>query len=284
MPTRIAVGRARVVREVRAAEPLAERLRAPLTARPPWLTAVLVVQAARRLPGRPVAVVVGGDLDAAPRAAAFLWLRRRGLGTAVTLLGDGVGPVPGGRPHARLLAADDDAAAFLADGIADLLGTLRGTWSLRLAGLPLGDPTARRLAARFRGGALATARTGRLVDELGDEGVARSRDPRELERWLPALLARVPDARSRTFVRSAARVHAAAGRLELAVTQDAGGELRDGLLTLVDGEDRWAWWSTAALAVEMGAPAATLTVPPRRLLPAPDAMRWLRVSGRGAGR
>ena len=57
--TRIAVGRARVAREVRAAAPLMADLRAPVTARGPWLTAVLNAGAARRGGGRPVAVVVG---------------------------------------------------------------------------------------------------------------------------------------------------------------------------------------------------------------------------------
>jgi hypothetical protein len=279
MPARIVVGRAPVVREVRAAEPLAERLRAPLTARSPWLTAVLGTPSA----GRPVAVVVGADPQRPPRAAAFLRLRRRGVRTTVTLLGSGIGPVPGGRPHARLLAVDDNAAALLADAVADLLGGLRGTWSLHLAGLPLGDPTARRLAARFRGGALATSRTERPVDDLGDDGVLRTREPRELERWLPALLERAGGRRERAFLRAAARVHAAAGRLELAVAPRPEGEPR-ALLTLLDGEDRWPWWGTEPLPVEMGTPAATLTVPPRRLLPAPDVTRWLRVSGPGAGR
>jgi hypothetical protein len=52
--TRIVVGRARVVREVRAAAPLMADLRAPITARGPWLTAVLNQGAARRESGRPV--------------------------------------------------------------------------------------------------------------------------------------------------------------------------------------------------------------------------------------
>jgi hypothetical protein len=40
MFTRVTVGRARVVREVRVAAPLMAALRAPVTARVPWLTAV----------------------------------------------------------------------------------------------------------------------------------------------------------------------------------------------------------------------------------------------------
>jgi hypothetical protein len=96
--TRIAVGRARVVREVRAAAPLMADLRAPVTARGPWLTAVLNEGAARRGGGRPVAVVVEPHAQGRPEAVAFLTLRRRGLATVVTVLGDGVDPVPAGRP------------------------------------------------------------------------------------------------------------------------------------------------------------------------------------------
>lgn len=273
MRTRIAVGRAPVGREVRSAAPLAARLRAPLTARAPWLTAVLNAQDAQRRTGGPVAVVVGAP-GRPPVAAAFLRLRRRGAATAVTVLGDGV-PTPPGRPAARLLTADDDAAARLADGIADLLGTLRGPWSLHLAGLPLGDPTARRLATRFPMAHLATGRTTSLVDALDDAGpVVRSRDPLDLERALPALLAQEPDPRARGFLRAAARLHAAAGRLEVAVAAGRPG----GLLTLIDGADRWPWWATPGLPgmrTVRGAPAAALTVPVRSWLPAPDVARRL---------
>ncbi|SOC48908.1 hypothetical protein SAMN05660748_1621 [Blastococcus aggregatus] len=273
MRTRVAVGRDRVVPEVRAATPLARRLRAPVTARAPWLTAVLDVQAARRRAGRPVAVVVGAD-GQPPAAAAFLQLRRRGLTTAVTMLGDGV-PAPPGGPTARLLAADDDASAALAEGVLELLGGLHGPWSLHLAGLPLGDRTARRLAERFPMARMANERTAALVDGLDDVGpVARSTDPRALERVLPALLAQAPDAGARAFLRAAARLHAAAGRLEVAVPAD-----RDGaLLTLLDGPDRRPWWATPGLPgmrSERGAPAAAVTVPARSWLPAPDVARRL---------
>lgn len=273
MRTRVAVGRDRVARELRAAEPLARRLRAPVTARATWLTAVLGAQDAQRRPGRPVAVVVAAD-GQPPSAAAFLQLRRRGPATAVTLLGDGV-PTPPGGPTARLLAADDDAAARLADGVLDLLGTLRGPWSLHLAGLPLGDPTARRLAARFPAARMATGRTAALVDGLDDAGpVTRSRDPRELERVLPLLLAEPADPRARTFLRVAARLHAAAGRLEVAVLPGRSGAL----LTLLDGPGRRPWAATPGLPglrTERGAPAATVTVPARSWLPAPDVARRL---------
>ena len=174
--------------------------------------------------------------------------------------------MPGGRPPARLLARDERAAELLAGGICRLLGTLRGFRRLRLAGLPLGDPTARALAARLRDGVIATTRSEGTVDELDGAGeVVRTRDPRELERWLPALVAREPQARARLFLRSAARLHAAIGQVELAVLPGGDG-LRAGLLTLVDGVDRWPWWGWSdigGLGTAMGAPLVGLTSPAR---------------------
>ncbi|MGY2004914.1 hypothetical protein [Blastococcus sp. SYSU DS1024] len=267
MVTRVAVGRADVVREVRAAEPLAEALAAPLTARAPWLTAVLNHGAASPLPARPAAVVVAGPLDGPPRAAAFLELRRRGAFTQVTVLGQGTRPLPGGRPTARLPARDEAAAGHLADGVLGLLDSLRGPWTLHLSGLPLGDPTARALAARLPTAVLATARSALLVDALDQVGpVERARDQRHLERWLPAFLAAAPDRRARGFLRAAARLHAAVGRLEVAVVAE-GDRLRAGLLTLVDGENRWPWWGVdgdGGPRTEMGAPVSSLSVPARR--------------------
>jgi hypothetical protein len=262
--TRVAIGRARVVREVRAAGPLMAALRAPVTARVPWLTAVLNAGAAHRFSGRPVAVVVEAQRQGRPDAAAFLHLRRRGPATVVTMLGAGTAPVPAGGPAARLLASDEEMAGLLAVGIADLLHSLRRPRQLRLAGLPLGDPTARELAARLPDGVIATARTSRLVDDLDDVGpVMRSRDPRVLERWLPALTARETDPRARDFLRATARLHAAIGQVELAVV--AGGETpRAALLTLVDGADRRPWWGFgegAPLRAELGSPTVSLTDP-----------------------
>lgn len=276
MRIRVSVGRDRVARELLAAAPLARRLRAPVTARAPWLISVLDVRAARRWSGRPVAVVVG-PAGGEPVAAAFLQLRRRGAVTVVTGLGHGV-PAPPGRPAARLLAADDDAAALLAEGIADRVGSLRGPASLALTGLPLGDPTARRLAARFPGARMATARTTRLVDALDAAGpVRRSRDPRDLERALPALLAHEPDPVARDVVRAAARLHAATGELELAVAGRADAPT-GALLTLLDGPAAEPWWATPGLPglhTERGSPSAGLTVAVRSWLPAPDVARRL---------
>jgi hypothetical protein len=269
---RIAVGRARVVREVRAAGPLLAALRAPIPARGPWLTAVLNDGAARLPRARPVAVVVEPHRQGRPEAVAFLSLRRRGLGTTVTLLGQDTAPLPGGLPPFRLPARDDDGADRLAAGVVDLLDSLRGPWTLRLAGLPLGDPTVRALAARLPTALQATSRSYRLVDELDDVGaVVRSRDPRVLERWLPALLEREPHPRSRRFLRAAGRLHATIGQVELAVVAE-GDAVRAGLLTLVDGDLRWPWWGTTdigGLRTELGSPLVGLTVPARGWPPLP---------------
>jgi hypothetical protein len=197
-----------------------------------------------------------------PEAIAFLELRRRGVGTQVRLLGSAVAPFPGGRPPARLPAGDPAVAALLAAG----LDALRGPAAMRLTGLPLGDPTVRALAARLPTAVVANERSQKLVDGLDDVGkVRRSMDPAVLERWLPSLLSRA-DASSRSFLRAAARLHVAIGQLEVAVIAD-GEDLQAGLLTLVDGPDRWPWWGTTSiggLPTEMGAPLVSLTVPARR--------------------
>jgi hypothetical protein len=260
--TRVVTGRADVVRELRAAAPLMASLRAPIPARAPWLTAVLNVSAARPGTGRPVAVVVEPGPGERPDGLALLTARRRGPALELTLLGDGAGPLPPGRPHTRLLARDDDAAARLAAGVLSLVSGRRTPWSLSLSGLPLGDPTSRALGVLRPEAAFATARTSRLVDRLDGLGgpVTRSRDPREVERRLPALLEAQPDARSRSLLRATARLHAAIGQVEVAVAPD-GPRLRAALLTLVDGPDRQPWvgcGDPAALDREMGAPATSL--------------------------
>jgi hypothetical protein len=267
MFTRVAAGRARVVRELRAAGPLMAAVRAPVPARAPWLTAVLNHRSWRSLPSptgaRAVAVVVEAHRQGRPAAAAFLELRRRGPAVTVTLLGQDTAPLPPGGPALRLLAGDPASADHLAAGMQELLGSLRGPWTLRLVGLPLGDPTLRCLAAALPTSAIANERTVRLVDELDSlpAGPKRSRDPRCIERWLPALLDREPDPAARVFLRACGRLHAAIGQLELAVVAE-GDRLRAALLTLDDGTVRWPWWGTTeigGLRTEMGAPLVTLT-------------------------
>jgi hypothetical protein len=193
---RVVTGRADVVRELRAAGPLLAALRAPVTARGPWLTAALALGATGRSPRlRPVAVVVdapGGP--GAPRALATVALRG-GPRLTATLLGDGL-PVPAGTAPARLPAQDDDAAERLATGVLGVLDRVRRPWTLRLAGLPLGDPTLRAIGRLRPEAAFANARSARLVDTLDEAGpVHRTRDPAELEQGLAALLAREPDRR-----------------------------------------------------------------------------------------
>ncbi|SNX98456.1 hypothetical protein SAMN06893097_110240 [Geodermatophilus sabuli] len=255
-----------MVRELRAAGSLQAAVRAPVTARGPWLTTVLNVAAARRrLGARPVAVVVDRDPDrgGGPAALAALVVDGRGLRVGVTLLGDGA-PVPPGDAPARLPVRDDTAATQLAAGLLDRLDRLGRPWTLRLTGLPLGDPTLRALGRLRPEAAFSTARSTRLVDALDEAGaVRRTRDPAELERWLPQLLARQPDRRARLLLRAAARVHAAIGQVELAVLPE-GDRLRAGLLTLVDGADRRPWWGfseVGGLSREMGAPVVSLTLP-----------------------
>jgi hypothetical protein len=258
---RIVTGRTGVVRELRAAGPLLAALHAPVTARAPWLTAALALDAGRVAGPRPVAVVVDPPSGTgAPRALATLVLRG-GPRLAVTLLGDGM-PVPGGAAPARLPARDDAAAERLAAGVLDLLDRVRRPWTLRLAGLPLGDPTLRAIGRRRPEAAFANARSARLVDTLHEAGpVRRTRDPAEVEHRLPALLAAEPDRRVRTALRVATRLHAAIGQVELA-TVAGGDRLAAGLLTLVDGADRRPWWGTpdAGLRSEMGAPLVSLTL------------------------
>jgi hypothetical protein len=261
---RVADGRADVAREIRALAPLMSTLAAPVPARGPWLTAALNVQATRPRT-RPRAVLVERHPQGRPDGAALLSFHRRGPLTAVTLLGAEAGPLPEGRSQNRLYARDDEVAVRLAAGVVDLLDGLRSAWTLRLAGLPMGDPTLRHLAAGMPDASLSTTRSRRLVDELDAVGeVRRSSDPTELERWLPALLARVP-APQRAFVRANARLHAAIGQLEVAVVPGVG-QPAAVLLTLLDRRadvvDRWPWCGSSdvgGLRRELGSPWAALT-------------------------
>ncbi|SEO71025.1 hypothetical protein [Trujillonella endophytica] len=258
MQTRVVGGRNRVAGEVRAAAALMAALGAPVPARAPWLTAVLNARPAHR----PIAVVVEGNAGSRPDGLALLSARRRGAALAVTLLGDGAGVVPPGRPPGRLLARDDDVAARLAAGVLAVVGDRGTPWTLSLAGLPLGDPTSRALGALRPDAAFATARSSRLVDRLDALGppVSRSRAPRDVERVLPGLLAAQPDRRVRAALRATARLHAAIGQVEAAVVGE-GDAMRAALLTLVDGADRQPWVGCGepeAFGREMGAPTTSV--------------------------
>jgi hypothetical protein len=266
VPARVVLGRSGVLHEITAAAPLARDLRAPLTASAPWLTTVLSVQAAHRRPRLLPAAVVVGPEGGAPDAVALLALATGGPVVTATLLGDGL-PVPGGRPAARLPARDDAAAARLAAGVLALLASSRRPWRLHLAGLPMGDPTVRALARLRPDAVVASRRSRRPVDALdGVPGrLVRSTDPRAVDAALPALLAGERP-RTRDLVRAAARLHAAAGRVEVATVTD-GGRQRAGLLTLLDGDppgtDRLPWWGRAdagGLGEQAGAPLVGLTV------------------------
>jgi hypothetical protein len=204
-------------------------------------------------------VVVEDDPLDPPVAAAFLTLHRRGARTTVRLLGQGPAPLPGGRPASRLLARDDAAADRLADGLLELLGNVRGAWSLELRGLPMGDPVVRALAERVPEAVVANVRSSRLLDRLDSCGVpvARGSGPRWIDERLPGVLARERDPQVRQALRVLARWHAAAGELELALAGSEGREPQAALLTLLDGADRWPWWGwsdVGGLGEEPGAP------------------------------
>lgn len=243
----MAEGRETVVREIRALAPLTAGPATPTTARGPWLTAALRAAPAPAPQVRHRAVVVEADPQGRPAGMALLSsvpvLRRGRPVTLVRLLGDGGPPGPPGLAPRRLPAVDPDAAALLADGVADLLAATRGPWELALTGLPMGDPVLAALGARLGTGAVFTTTRSRvLVDGLDAVGpVRRSREPADLERWLPLLLAYRPAGTRRADVRTLARVHAAAGVLEHAVVPGDGGA-RAGLLSLLDGGVRRPWF------------------------------------------
>ena len=251
--TRLAVGRARVVRELRASAPLLAAVRAPVPARAPWLTAVVNSLAAGPTGGLPVAVVVEDPPHEVPVASALLHVRR-GPRTTVRLLGSAAPVLPGGRPAGRLPVRDPAGAERLAEAIVALLAARRGRWRLDLDGLPLGDPTAAALATRLPTAVLGNERSTRLVDDF--DPALRSRDARDVELALPTLLAGEARPRARAFLRAVTRLHAAIGEVEVAQAQDGAV-----LLTLVDGADRWPSRRVPAEAArtEMGAPLVRLT-------------------------
>ena len=126
----------------------------------------------------------------------------------------------------------------------------------------MGDPTSRALGALRPDAAFGNVRSSRLVDRLNSLGgpVTRSRDPHEVERPLPALLAAQPGPDAARTLRATARLHAAIGQVEIAVVTE-GHHLRAALLSLVEGADRQPWVSCGepgAVGREMGAPTSSL--------------------------
>jgi CelD/BcsL family acetyltransferase involved in cellulose biosynthesis len=136
---RLIRGRAQLLRALQAAEDLFEHTRAPVCARALWVSTWLAAVPAVD----PVAVVV----EAGDRLTglACLAVSRRGPLRTVTLAADGPSD------YGWLPARDAASAAALADGVADLLGTVRRPWRLRLSQLPLHDPVAARLLAVLPG-------------------------------------------------------------------------------------------------------------------------------------
>ena len=250
--------------------PLMAALRAPVTARGPWLTAVLNAGAAHRFSGRPVAVVVEAHRQGRPDAAAFLHLRRRGPVDRRHAAGRRHGAGAGGSPPFRLLARDDEMAGLLAAGIADLLRLAAPAPAS--SGWPASRSVTRRRGSSRPGcrtASSATVRTQRLVDDLDDVGpVTRSRDPRVLERWLPGAdrpRARPPGAGLPAGRRPAARRDRSAG---------AGRRRRPGRAAHAGGRRRAAGRGGASgtagrCAPSSGSPAVGLTAPARDWPPVP---------------
>ena len=252
-----------------ALDELLEEAGCPVTARRPWLSAWV-----RCHDLRPVALVVDGP-DGSLRAAALLALRP---GRPTRVLAMGHGP----SDYARLPARDRAAAEDLAHGLASWLGSIGGPWALRIEQLPAGDPVAlaasrllplgrveagdgapavrfgparslrpdqeRRVARKARR-ASNRLRTAGLTPE-----VSLTRDPIEIEAWLPEVLrvraerdrqlVRRTDRRDRTacFFRDVLATLARRGEVELA-TLHLDGRLAAYLVSFLDG-DAYRIWDT----------------------------------------
>jgi CelD/BcsL family acetyltransferase involved in cellulose biosynthesis len=178
---------------------------APVTARLPWL----LTWANHHPAWVPWTITVRRDAGRQLVAAALLATRRRGPVVNVVLLGHGRSD------RAHLPAIDGEASQDLALGIARALRGLRRPWRLKLRQLPAGDPTALELArlvprARLVSGfgspivrfsddrRLPTyasrnyrSQTNHKWNQLTRDGAAPSvlmtRDPAEIERYLPVL-------------------------------------------------------------------------------------------------
>ena len=248
-------------------------LRAPVTARAPWLTAVLNAGAAARSRGPP-----GGG---------------RGRGPAGPAGGGGL-PLPAapGPDDGRLDARRRDRSRCRAGArprgcwpgtrtprtawptaCCDLLGTLRGPWSAaswpacrsvtrRRAPWPPGcpPPSWPTSAAPASSTSSTTRRPGgrrwsaAAIPASSSGGCPRSWPARPIP--APAPSCGPPRGCTPPSARWSWR------------WWPSGGVLRAGLLTLVDGDDRWPWWGTGdvgGLRTEMGAPLVGLTAPGARM-------------------
>jgi CelD/BcsL family acetyltransferase involved in cellulose biosynthesis len=186
-------------------EQLLAATRAPVTARLPWLLTWIDHHPA----WEPWTVTVRRDAGSKLVAAALLATRRHGPVVNVVLLGHG----PSDRAH--LPAMDADASRRLALAIARALRMLRRPWRLHLRQLPAADPTVlelarlvprsrvvsgygsptvrfgddRRLAAytsrNFR--SQANHKWNQLTRDGADPSLLATRDPAEIERYLPVL-------------------------------------------------------------------------------------------------
>ena len=209
----------------------------------PWLTAVLNAGPPAARPSGPVAVVVEAHRPGAPRGGRVPARCAAGAASPSSRCSaTAVGPVPGGRPPARLLARDELPPTLLADGIVDLLGALRRSLAAAAGRAAAGRPDR---AARSLPGCprpcSPTSRSPRLVDELDDVGVVAQHATRRA-RAVAARAAGRGRSAGRRFLRAAARLHAAIGA-------GRGGRVADGpsaaaCSRCVDGADRWPWWGT----------------------------------------
>jgi len=117
-----------------AFDALAQRCRAPITARRPWLEAWIESNRAYR----PVAVYVYED-DQMLAGLALFGVRPRRLGTEVVCLGHKASD------QSRLYAVDDDAARELAIAVTTWLRSLPRPWRMTLAQLPADDSAVKAL-------------------------------------------------------------------------------------------------------------------------------------------
>jgi CelD/BcsL family acetyltransferase involved in cellulose biosynthesis len=244
---------------------------APVTARLPWLS----TWADHHPAWEPWTLTVRRGAGRQLVAAALLATRRQGPVVNVVLLGHG----PSDRGH--LPAMDADASRRLAIAIAQALRGLRRPWRLHLRQLPADDPTALELARLVRrarvvsGYGSPTVRFGddrrlaaytsrnfrsqanhkwnQLTRDGADPSLLATRDPAEIERYLPALrtiaqerdreiAGRSPfdDAGYHRFFDDLVLTHARRGEVEL-VALMAHGDVAAYSVAFLDGDAYRQW-------------------------------------------